>query len=598
MKKASWIYIVLVMSLVLPMLGCAPSAPAQPSAEPTQAPAATKAEAAAPTADAAATPTQAAEPAKPEGKYLVWNIGSEPKTWDPQLNTSGAGGHVIINLYDGLVRDTKEGIKMAAAESYELGPNAEGVKDTVYTFKLREGLKWSDDKPLTAHDFEYAWKRACSPEMASPYAFLVNDYIKGAQEYFDGKGKAEDVMVKALDDRTLQVELKQPTAYFLNLVSFFTYMPTREDMAKTGEGWEKDPAKCVTNGAFYLAEYKIGSHLLLKKNPNFWNKDNVKLDGIKALFITDSTTSLQGYQAGEIQVTSNIPGEEIPRLLAEDPNFVSEAALGTVYYQFNMDKAPVNDINVRKALALAIDRKLIVEQVLKNGSVPAAGFVAPPFKLSDGSSMRKMDADGIVQEEFEINPLAANVEKAKEYLAKAGYPDGKGFPELEILYYSHGSEQKVAEAVQQMWEKNLNIKVNLKVEEVAVYQNTLSSGNYTIAQYGWSADYNDPMTMLSLYTANGLNDSRWRYKPYAGVPDDTTLNPDNEAYDKAVNMAASTSGKERDTYLVEAEKILMDNMVLCPIYFTTYTQVIDKAKVTGPGRTPIGQWDFQYFTMN
>lgn len=541
------------------------------------------------------TETPAAEEVSDD--YLIWNIGMEPKTWDPQLNTDGAGGHVIINLYDGLVRDTKEGIKMATAESYEVSANAEGVADTVYTFKLRDDAKWSDGQSVTANDFEYAWKRACSPEMASPYAFLITDYIKGAYEYFSGTGSRDDVGVKALDEHTLQVELIQPTAYFLNLVSFFTYMPCREDMASTGEGWEKDPAKCITNGAFYLEEYKIGSHVLLKKNENFWNKDNVKLAGIKGLFITDATTSLQGYEAGEINITSTLPGEEIPRLLAEDPNFASEPALGTTYIEFNMDAEIVNDVNVRKALTLAIDRKLICDQVLRNGAVPAAAFVAPAFKLSSGESLRAMDEFGNVMTEFEINPNSAEVDKAREYLAAAGYPNGEGFPTLELLYYESGSNSQIAEAVQQMWKENLGITVNLKVEEYAVFANTRSSGNYTLDITGWSADYNDPMTMLSLFTANGVNTARWRYKEYAGVPEDTTLNPENKAYDDAVIMASKTMGAERDGYLKEAEKVLMDNMVICPIHYHTYTQVIDYGKVAGPGRTPIGQWDFQYYTM-
>ncbi|MDD7495066.1 MAG: peptide ABC transporter substrate-binding protein [Eubacteriales bacterium] len=541
------------------------------------------------------TETPAAEEVSDD--YLIFNIGMEPKTWDPQLNNSGAGGQVIINLYDGLVRDTKEGIKMATAESYEVSANAEGVADTVYTFKLRDDAKWSDGQSVTANDFEYAWKRACSPEMASPYAFLITDYIKGAYEYFSGTGSRDDVGVKALDEHTLQVELIQPTAYFLNLVSFFTYMPCREDMASTGEGWEKDPAKCITNGAFYLEEYKIGSHVLLKKNENFWNKDNVKLAGIKALFITDATTSLQGYEAGEINITSTLPGEEIPRLLAEDPNFSSEPALGTTYIEFNMDAEIVNDVNVRKALSLAIDRKLICDQVLRNGAVPAAAFVAPPFKLSTGESLRAMDEFGNVMTEYEINPNGAEVEKAREYLAAAGYPNGEGFPTLELLYYESGSNSQIAEAVQQMWKENLGITVNLKVEEYAVFANTRSSGNYTLDITGWSADYNDPMTMLSLFTANGVNNARWRYKEYAGVPEDTTLNPENKAYDDAVIMASKTMGTERDGYLKEAEKVLMDNMVICPIHYHTYTQVIDYGKVAGPGRTPIGQWDFQYYTV-
>ena len=529
--------------------------------------------------------------------YLVYNVGEEPKTWDPQLNTSSMGGHIILNLYDGLVRDTQEGIKMASAESYTTSANAEGVEDTVYTFTLRDGLKWSDGEPVTAHDYEYAWKRACSPEMASPYAFLMTDYIKGAYEYFSGEGTADDVAVKALDDKTLQVELKQPTAYFLNLVGWFTYMPCREDMTSTGEGWEKDPAKCVTNGAFTLEEYQVGSHILLKKNENYWNADNVNLAGVRILFISDATTSLQGYEAGEINVTSILPGSEIPRLLAEDPNFSSEPALGCTYLQFNMDADVVNDLNVRKALALAIDRSMITDQVLRDGAVPAAAFVAPTFKLSTGESMRPLDENGNVVEEYEIDPYSAKVEEAQAYLAEAGYPNGEGFPKLKVLYYEAGNNGLICEAVQQMWQENLGISVELQVQEYATFTNTVNSGDWTIALTGWSADYNDPMTMLSLFSAEGLNDPRWRYKPYAGVPDDTTLNPENEAYDNAVKMAAKTSGEERDGYLKEAEDVLMENMVICPISYTTYTQVIDHSKVSGPGRTPIGQWDFQYYKM-
>ena len=579
MKAKNLVSMLLAGSMILGLVACAPTTSTESSQTPT------------------AGETSAAGESGTNSDYLVWNLGGEPKTWDPQLNTAGLGGHIIINLYDGLVRDTLDGIQMASAESYDLSANAEGVEDTVYTFHLRDGLVWSDGEPVTAYDYEYAWKRACSPEMASPYAFLMTDYIKGAYDYFSGEGSADDVAVKALDDKTLQVELIQPTAYFLNLVSWFTYMPCREDMASTGEGWEKDPAKCVTNGAFTLEEYQVGSHILLKKNENYWNADNVNLAGVRILFISDATTSLQGYEAGEINVTSILPGSEIPRLLAEDPNFSSEPALGCTYLQFNMDADVVNDLNVRKALALAIDRSMITDQVLRDGAVPAAAFVAPTFKLSTGESMRPLDENGNVVEEYEIDPYSAKVEEAQEYLAAAGYPNGEGFPELNILYYDSGNNSLIVEAVQQMWQENLGIHVNLQVQEYAVFTNTINSGDWSISFTGWSADYNDPMTMLSLFTAEGLNDSRWRYKEYAGMPNDTTLNPENEAYDTAVKMAAQTSGTERDGYLKEAEDVLMENMVICPINYTTYTQVIDHSKVSGPGRTPVGQWDFQYFTM-
>ena len=262
-----------------------------------------------------------------------------------------------------------------------------------------------------------------------------------------------------------------------------------------------------------------------------------------------------------------------------------------------MDADVVNDLNVRKALSLAIDRSTITDQILRDGSVPASAFVAPPFKLSTGESMRALDENGNVVEEYEIDPYSAKVEEAQAYLAEAGYPGGAGFPELNVLYYDSGNNSLIVEAVQQMWQENLGIKVNLQVQEYAVFTNTINSGDWSIAFTGWSADYNDPMTMLSLFTAEGMNDVRWRYKPYSGVPGDTILNLENEAYDNAVKMAAKTSGEERDAYLKEAEDVLMENMVICPIYYTTYTQVIDHGKVSGPGRTPVGQWDFQYYTV-
>ena len=497
------------------------------------------------------TETPAAEEVSDD--YLIWNIGMEPKTWDPQLNTSGPGGLVIINLYDGLVRDTKEGIKMATAESYEVSANAEGVADTVYTFKLRDDAKWSDGQSVTANDFEYAWKRACSPEMASPYAFLITDYIKGAYEYFSGTGSRDDVGVKALDEHTLQVELIQPTAYFLNLVSFFTYMPCREDMASTGEGWEKDPAKCITNGAFYLEEYKIGSHVLLKKNENFWNKDNVKLAGVKGLFITDATTSLQGYEAGEINITSTLPGEEIPRLLAEDPNFASEPALGTTYIEFNMDAEIVNDVNVRKALSLAIDRKLICDQVLRNGAVPAAAFVAPPFKLSTGESLRAMDEFGNVMTEYEINPNGAEVEKAREYLAAAGYPNGEGFPTLTLSYYDNDTVKKVVEAMAEMLKNNLNINVEVSSNEWSIFYDDVQKGNYQVAAMGWSADYVNPMSFLPLCKTGDSSNN---------------LFYSNADYDALVDQVKAENDPAKAAELtLQADAIVSNDYAVLPLYY-------------------------------
>lgn len=211
-----------------------------------------------------------------------------------------------------------------------------------YTFHLRKDAKWSDGSPVTAKDFEYSWRRICDPAVASDALQGITDYVVGAQEYFEGTGKREDVKATAIDDYTFEVVLKNAAPFFPELVANDIYMPVKQDtVEKNGEGWEKTTETCISNGSFKLTEYQIGSHFIFEKNENYWNAGNVKLKGLKLVLVNDSNTSLQGYKSGEIDVTELLPSEEIPRLLAKDTN--------------------ISDVNVRKAITLAIDRKKIVE---------------------------------------------------------------------------------------------------------------------------------------------------------------------------------------------------------------------------------------------
>ncbi|HYE80746.1 MAG TPA: peptide ABC transporter substrate-binding protein [Clostridia bacterium] len=545
------------------------------------------------------TPAPAEQPAQESisDAILMWNIGSEPKSWDPQICGTTEGGDIINTLFEGLMIDTKEGLKPAAAESYEITANAEGVEGTVYTFKLRPDAKWSDGKPVTAKDFVYAWKKLCLPEAAATYAFLLTDYVVGAQEFYDGKGEFEDIKINALDDLTLQVELKRPVPYFLSLTSFFSFMPAREDIAEQGEGWEKAPETCITNGAFKLKEYQIGSHLLFEKNENYWDTENIKLKGIKGLLITEDTTALQGYRAGEIQVLATIPHGEIPKLASEDPNFHNEPGLGCAFYTFNVDVKPTNDVNVRKALSLAIDRKMIVEQVLRGGQIPASGYVPSSFSFSDGSSFRKLDSSGNVTAEYGIDPWNVNINEAKEYLAKAGYPDGKGFPKIELLHDVNENEKMVAEAIQQMWKNNLGIDVTLRAEERSVFFSNRYEGKFVVARGGWFGDYNDPMTMFDLFTSTGINYSQWRWQPYPDREDDTVMNPANKVYEDYLKESAKNTGKARDELLLKAEQVFMDEAVVAPIYYHADNYLIDEAKVENVQKNPMGYWIFRYAKM-
>lgn len=531
---------------------------------------------------------------KMSSSYLIWNIGVEPKTFDPGLNNANDGGHIIQNLFEGLMQETEKGLKTAQAKSYKISDDG-----LVYTFTLRDDIKWSDGKPVTAHDFVYSWQRVCDPKTASEYSFLMAPYIVGGEDFLNGVGTAEDMGVKALDDKTLQVTLNFPCSYFLSLTTFYTYMPVRKDAVETGEGWEKNPATCISNGPFVLEEYVIGSHLKMKKSETYYDAKNVRLAGVKGLMIVEETTAHNAYLSGEIHINEKIPQDEIPKLRAEDPNFTAKAQVGTYYAMFNMDSPEVSDLRVRKALSLAIDRKAIVENVTKGGQIPATGFIPPNLTYSDGSSCRDLDEKGNPKPEFGIDPNKANVEEARRLLAEAGYPDGKGFPKLTYIYNTNEGHQRVAEALQEMWKNNLGIEIELKNEEWAIFQDTRRLGNYTIARGGWLGDYAAPMTMLDLYTSySGNNDTQWRWNEQPAIaPHDKVLNPANKEFDEAIKESMMSTGKKQDEAYRRAEKILMDDQILIPIYYYSFIYMIDSSKVTGIEKTQMGQWIFKNAQM-
>ncbi len=571
LKRVLSLLIVLTMVLSI-SVGCAKPAPAPET----------------PTDETPAPET----PTMGEEDYLIWNIGVDPQTWDPTLNSAADGGHIIQNMFEGLTKETHEGIEAAAATDWDISEDGK-----MYTFHLREGLKWSDGQPLTAKDFEYAWKRACDPAVASDYSFLVTTYLVGGDAYFNGTGSRDDIGVKAIDDLTLEVNLNFPVSYFLSLTSFYTYMPVRQDIVEAnGEGWEKKPETCISNGAFKLTDYQTGSHLTMAKNENYWDADSVKLAGVKGLMIVEGTTALNGYENEEIQILDGITIEQIPRLQKEDPNFKIYPHIGTYYVNFNVDNEVFSNLKVRQAFSMAIDRKQFVEQVTKGGQIPATGFIPAGMIYSDNETIRELDANGIPVPEYGIDPNKALVEEAKALLAEAGYPNGEGLPKITFLYNTNENNKKIAEALQGMWKQNLGVEVELLNQDWAVFQETRRAGEYMMARGGWLGDYGDPMTMLDLFTvASGNNDPQWRYmEEPVGAPHDKTLNPEQKAFEDAINTSRLTSGTERDAALKAAEDALMNNMVVAPIYYYTMTTIVDDAVVEGVELTLTNKWDFTH----
>lgn len=586
MMKKKLASMVLAASMAAAALsGCAPTTSGK-----AEAPAAT----AESTSDSAAPGTEEETAAASEGgeEVVVWNLKTDQNSWDPPYVYTAQGVNLTENLYEGLLCSTTDGIVPGNAESYEVSEDK-----MVYTFHLRDGLKWSDGTPITAEDYVYSWRRVCSPETASEYSYIMYPYIKGGQEAMSGTASPEDIGVTAVDEKTLQVELTSPVPFFPELAAFIVYRPVKQEIVEAnGEGWEKNPETCVTNGAYKVTEYQMGSHMLLEKNENYWDAQNVKIDKIKIVFLAEDTTALNAYESGEIQVLSSVPTDEIVRLKTEDPNFAVQYKASTPHLAFNVDKEPVNDVNVRKALSLAIDRVKLTEQVLKGGEIPATGIIPPSFTYSDGTSCRKLDENGKPAAEFFIDPYDAdmNIELAKQCLADAGYPNGEGLPEIELSVGNSENSKKRAEAIIEMWKQNLNINAKIVLLDAATGNDTIKHGRYMVSIGGFTADYIDPVAMLECFMSTSVNNNcLWRWQPLALIPEDTLMNPENKQFDEDIEKSMSADGAERDALLKDAESVLIENVVVAPLYYAVNTEIIDQSVITGVTKTKNGSIIFK-----
>lgn len=489
--------------------------------------------------------TDGGDQAAAGGGVVTHNLNSELKSIDPALNTAVDGHQVIYGVFEGLCRldERDQGIP-GIAESWDISED-----NLTYTFHLRDA-KWSDGQPVKASDFVYAWKRAVDPATAAEYGYQMY-YLKNGEAINNGEKPVDELGVKAIDDKTLEVTLENITPYFLQLTAFPTYMPVREDVVSADpEGWALNMDTYIGNGPFKVQEWKHDDVLKLVKNENYYDADKVKLDGIDYVFIVEASTAVSAFESGEIDYMEAVPAEKIAVLEeANDENFKILPYLGTYFYIFNMNQEPVNNLKVRKALSLAINRTDIVEQVTKAGQVPATGFVPKGVSMSDGTTDFQETAG-----DYNMPIDDSKVEEAKQLLAEAGYPDGQGFPTIELLYNTNEGHKAIAEAIQAMWKQNLGINVELRNEEWKVFQTSRNEGNYTVARHGWIGDYVDPMTFLDMWiTASGNNDAKFS----------------NPKYDELISKAKSTLGKERDDAMLEAQAILMEELPVMPIYYYT-----------------------------
>lgn len=479
------------------------------------------------------------------------NLSAEPPTFDPGQAQDSQANTVLKTMYEGLTRMDDHGQPIpAAAEKWD-------VDGTKYTFHLRQDAKWSNGDPVTAHDFVFAWERVLSPNTtpAAPYAYQLY-YLKNAQEYNEGKiTDFSQVGVKAADDYTLEVELVAPTPYFLGLTSFYTFYPVHQSV-KDDAKWAVDASKMIVNGPFTLTNWTKGQTIEVTKNENYWDKDSIKLNKITMSLVNSGATEITSYRNNELDRAGHpngeIPTDQIPIVKKELENeFKVKGIASTYYYQFNLTAKPFDNEKIRKAFAMAIDRQIIVDKVTLGGQLPAFGFIPPGIAGVNDEYRTEVKDDYFTE----------NVEEAKKLLEEGMKEEGyTKLPDITLTYNSSEGHKKIALAVADMWKNNLGVDVKTENQEWGVFIENRQNLNYQVARAGWSADYNDPMTFIDMWTSNsGNNDIGFK----------------NEEYDKLIAEAKATEDNtKRNENFKKAEEILVkDNMAIMPIYYYTNVAV-------------------------
>ncbi|MBA4495936.1 peptide ABC transporter substrate-binding protein [Paenactinomyces guangxiensis] len=499
-----------------------------------------------------------------QNAVLNLEVGSEPPSLDPPKGFDSVSFDILNNVMEGLTRlDKNHEPQPAMAEKWEISPDKK-----TYTFTLRDS-KWSNGDPVTAHDFEFAWKRMLDPNNAFPSAFLGH-YIEGAEAYNSGKGSVDDVKVKALDDKTLQVTLRAPTGFFLDLVSTPSFFPVHKATVEKNKNWSADAPTILSNGPFVLKEWKHDQSLKAVKNENYWDKDAVKIDEVNWSIVAEINTAYQMYQTNQLDAIEQVPPDLKKRLLdSGEAKSIPEASI--YYYRMNTKMEPFQNKNIRKAFALAIDRKLLVEQVVQGGQTPALAHVPPGFKEPDGKDFRETGGNYI-----EDN----NVAKAKELLEKGMKEEGyTTLPPVTMTYNTSEAHKVIAEALQQMYKKNLGVDVKLENKEWKVFLAEQRARKLQFSRSTIPADYADPLNYLELYQTDHPGNR---------------VNYSNKEYDALVKKITQTADeKERFQLMHKAEEIFMEDMPLVPIYFGKKT-FMEKPHVTGIVRHPVGNRELKW----
>ncbi|MDF2682639.1 MAG: dppE [Brevibacillus sp.] len=546
MKKISTLLLSASLAASMLIAGCSSGQPANNNAAP-------------PATNNQPAPT----PQDQAAKLLLLNNIKEPTSLDPPIGFDEPSYNILNNLMEGLTRlDADQKPQPAAATEWKISPDGK-----VYTFTLREN-KWSNGDPVTAHDFEYAWKRMLDPKLASSAAPLAY-IIEGAEAYNSGKGTADGVKVKALDDKTLEVTLAQPASWTLLLASNPAFFPVHKATDQKDPKWAAEAATFVGNGPFKLTEWAHDSELKMMKNENYWDAANVTLAGAVWKMIDDENTEYQMFTNEELHRTTTVPADMADQLFKDGKVLVKDGA-GTELYRFNVTKEPFDNKNIRKAFSMAIDRQTLVDLVLMRKQKPATGFVS--FGLPDANGagqFREVGGDLTKYDPAEAKKLLEQGMKEKGYTQ---------LPEVTLTYRSGTNYEKTAQALQEMFKQNLGVDVKLQKVEGKVLTDMQKQLQFQIARSSWLPDFGDAINFLDIFqTKSPSNRTGWS----------------NAQFDKLIQDAyKEADDTKRIQMLHDAEKILMDEAPIAPLYFYN-TSLLQSDKVSGIESTSLSYTDLR-----
>lgn len=506
----------------------------------------------------------ACAPSEPKADFTFIN-GAEPESLDPAIITGQPEGRIVMGLFEGLTaHNEKADVVPGVAERWEISPDGKH-----YTFHLRHDAKWSNGDPVTANDFIQSWQRTLAPETASEYAYQLY-YIKNALALNEGKIKnPPPLAVRAPDDFTLEVELNNPTPFFLDLCSTPPLYPVHmASVKKYGDDWIK-PGRMVSNGAYALETWRLNDRIRLRANTNYWDRAHVHSQTMDILPTSQPTTAFNMYSTGsaDLMLDKGLVPFMLLNKLRGRPDFHSSSFFGNMFIRFNVKRKPFTDVRVRKAFALAIDKQRLVTKITRQGEKIADSLVPP--------------IPGYTSPEG----LGHDPEQARKLLADAGYPDGKGFPDVSYLYTKSDLNEGIATELQDMLAKTLGVHIQLRPQEWKVYLKSMSDLDYDFCRASWVGDYSDPNTFMDMFVTDGGNNrTGWS----------------NATYDKLIADAAKEPDvKKRNAIFQQAEKLLCsDETPIVPLYYYVGVEFFDPSKITGIKPNFLDDHPLKYFSKH